>query len=662
MQVDPAIAVYLRNRAEDAVRAGDAHAASILFAEALEVGAQTTELEMSCGRAFADAGDYPSAIRHLEIARDLAPGSAAISVEIGRCHRRFGRLQAAEEAFDEAIRHRPVDPDAIGEIASLRASGWVGRKAPELVGEARPDRGAIAALAQNYIDRARPEIIEELLPEPEPALPIETREHIHIQMAGRIERTEWGFARTLRGIEAVRGLAFSMAGMAEVRVRLNGETIARQAPRGPFPTGPGGCGKYAFNVWIDFSPFAPGRYELEVMLGDLRGAILAWREAVVVAPAPPFEASDGWIPPIGADPPDVAIPRLPTMVRPALRQAGPAVVRSILVQRLDQLGDLILSIPAIGRLREMFPEARLTGLVTPANADFARAERLFDELVEVEFPDHPRNGRTMTREMQEKLAAALARHQFDIAIDLCEGKASRPLLLLSGAPLMFGFGAREFPWLNAEVQGFTHDPRNGHEIVSHGVKLRALVEWLGTILSPGAPTTRRREYSVEPSTRFGLAAGERFALLHTGARLPFSRWRHFRELARMIAERRGIRVLLIGDTPDGDDPLPSRVSESYGTLPFDELDTLVQRCAIFVGNDSGPKHLAALRGAKIVSLHMARNNWSEWGQEAHGLVLSRRVPCAGCLIQRDPEDCGRDLACLTGITAEDVFDAVDRYL
>ena len=61
-------------------------------------------------------------------------------------------------------------------------------------------------------------------------------------------------------------------------------------------------------------------------------------------------------------------------------------------------------------------------------------------------------------------------------------------------------------------------------------------------------------------------------------------------------------------------------------LPFDDLDALLSFATVFVGNDSGPKHLAALRGTPVVSIHCARIGWAEWGQEQSGVVISRRVP------------------------------------
>jgi hypothetical protein len=79
---------------------------------------------------------------------------------------------------------------------------------------------------------------------------------------------------------------------------------------------------------------------------------------------------------------------------------------------------------------------------------------------------------------------------------------------------------------------------------------------------------------------------------------------------------------------------------------------------VSVGNDSDPKHLAALRGAKVVSIHSARINWNEMGQEISGTIISRKVPCAGCGIDHDADECGKDFACIVKISPEEVFDSV----
>ena len=97
-------------------------------------------------------------------------------------------------------------------------------------------------------------------------------------------------------------------------------------------------------------------------------------------------------------------------------------------------------------------------------------------------------------------------------------------------------------------------------------------------------------------------------------------------------------------------------------LQFDQFDAVLSFCTCFVGNDSGPKHLASLRGANVVSLHTARINWGEWGQEQTGKIVHRQVPCAGCHVYPDHEECGKDYACVRLISLDDVWNAMAEYL
>jgi ADP-heptose:LPS heptosyltransferase len=89
---------------------------------------------------------------------------------------------------------------------------------------------------------------------------------------------------------------------------------------------------------------------------------------------------------------------------------------------------------------------------------------------------------------------------------------------------------------------------------------------------------------------------------------------------------------------------------------------LLSYATVVVGNDSGPKHLASLRGTNVVSIFGARTNWLEWGQENVGSVISRKLPCAGCMVHHDPEECGRDFICLSDIKPQEVFEAMKVYI
>jgi ADP-heptose:LPS heptosyltransferase len=432
--------------------------------------------------------------------------------------------------------------------------------------------------------------------------------------------------------------------------------------------------KYVFNIWIDFSVFAHGLHAFELRLTDAAGETRSFHDHIVIAPAlkeSDYPRSDGVIEVNPADPRPIEeqIRTRPSMIRDAQRVCFPEGIRNLLAMRTDQLGDMVASIPALRRLRQLLPDTRIVGLLTAANADLARTLGLFDEIIIAEFPDDPvQRRRVMTIEDQRALKDKLAPYAFDIAIDLAHSSVSRDLLPLSGAKFLYGHSGGDWPWLTGLFQFDTRDRHSLMETAPHSTKVLALVEALGTMFGNHAPIIRRDDLSFEALAAFRLNAEERFAVLHTGARLKFSHWPHYAALAARLLERTDLKIVMMADDPSLRSQLPEEVIGSDRfilidrRLSFDEFDALISFATVVVGNDSGPKHLASLRGTPVVTLFTARINWTEWGQEEVGKIISRRVPCQGCAIFHDPEECGKDFACIRDISVDEVFEAVIEYV
>ena len=592
-----------------------------------------------------------------------------------------GDYDQSRDAFLTALRLDPGDGHAnasmaafdAGDFTRLHNQGGFGTPAHRRIIRAERRSGTARPIsrAAEIARLDEPDIFERLAPELAPCDAAELRRRydhsrpIHIRRLGaRRARSQWGVLPLLRGVEAIRGICISSVPFAELRIALGHRTLYRGAPAGlALPDAELGERKYVFNVWLDFSLLPRGRHDIELSLIDIEGRACRHYEQVVIA-APLAEsdapASDALVaPPESRNTPlEAAINARPSMIRPASRRLFDQPPRNVLVIRADQLGDLVCSITAIRRLRELLPGARITGLLTQANAPLAASLALFDEVIVIDFPaDLAENRRIMPLDRQEKLRAQLAPYRFDLAIDLSYNPPARPLLLLSGARFLYGCRDRDFSYLDLGFEAASHDPINGSECVPATAKILAMVEWLG-IAMHGAPLT------VQPTTQsrdtlasFGLAH-QRYAVLHGGARLAFTRWPYFVELARLITSNTDLHVVLMGEAVPGQDRANERLHVMPGELDFETFDALISFCSVFVGNDSGPKHLAALRGIPTVGIHCARNNWNEWGHETAGLIISRRIPCAGCQIQHDAEDCGKAIACVTNIRPEEVYAAV----
>jgi ADP-heptose:LPS heptosyltransferase len=89
---------------------------------------------------------------------------------------------------------------------------------------------------------------------------------------------------------------------------------------------------------------------------------------------------------------------------------------------------------------------------------------------------------------------------------------------------------------------------------------------------------------------------------------------------------------------------------------------LLARTSLFLGNDSGPKHIAAGLGVPTVGIHSGTVDVREWGPIGpNAVAVAREMVCSPCYLS-NPEDCRRGLACLRQLSPEIVYDTCRRLL
>ncbi len=144
----------------------------------------------------------------------------------------------------------------------------------------------------------------------------------------------------------------------------------------------------------------------------------------------------------------------------------------------------------------------------------------------------------------------------------------------------------------------------------------------------------------------------------------------FADLIDMLVVGHGARAMLIGGPDEralADAILaevadPSAVRSVVGDVELADLPGLIGACTLFVGNNSGPQHIAASLGVPTVGIHSGVVDAAEWAPLGPLAVAVRRdMACSPCYLNR-PEDCHRNLACLTGLQPAAVFAACARFL
>jgi ADP-heptose:LPS heptosyltransferase len=341
-------------------------------------------------------------------------------------------------------------------------------------------------------------------------------------------------------------------------------------------------------------------------------------------------------------------------------------INNIILLRLDQLGDFVLSLSAIQEIKILFPNAQITILVSPSNAAFAQSLGLFDRVVSINFSfEANSNVRTLSNSAKDQVKLATQKFSYDLAIDLSPMPESRELLAIINAEKKFGFENTDTFMLDAGILVHAKDPINQLSNVNHSAYPLVLIDLVKRVLKPQAFHLSNKNVNAKILHDFNLNDKE-YIIIHSGARNLLVRWPidKFIELAKTIIQN-DIYIVFFSDEKLSIEHKQtlnqfSNIIVIDQRIDFSDFDTLISNSMLFIGNDSGPKHLAAMRSIETVSIHSPRTNWSEWGQVDSGCIISRRVPCAGCAIV-SKEECARELECIKEIKVSEVTKALSNF-
>lgn len=641
---------------------GDFLTAAELYENALATGDEDVGLIIVAGHMRKEGRDFASAERHYRRVLELTPDDAEIHMQMGHFHKTVGRYRDALESYSAALaKGYPYTEEVLGELRNLRGHEGLRREMTRAApGEAIDFRGLVGS---RLLPRRRDELLRHY------------RETFSISRLGRRQKTKWGEGWTLRGVDALRGHLITSTPCRSLEIFLDHELIHSEILKGvPLVRewGQSDLRKYVFNAWIDFSNLPPGPHDLIFRADPLEGEPrrgIEWRREQVYVAEPIQEAQNidnpAVIPALGHQSPLSVVDQvnsLPSIVhRVAPGYLGK--LDTVAVMRLDQLGDMVVTLPAMRRLRELLPGSRIVGLVGPGNVDLARTLDVFDEVVPIDFPDDKyQEKRVMDERAQADFIERCRPFKFDLAIDFLYSGHAAKLLPLTGAPITMTV-ARSGQGETMEVAFDSRSPSGGHSLnpMSHTARVRALSEALALWLDNEAKPFPREASNEEQLARYGLSPDDRYVMLHTGSSFArFLRWPFYPELTGKLLEA-GYKILYMASDEKDKNRLKAdaiedgRIIYLARKIPFDDLDALLSGAALMVGNDSGPKHWASLRGTRVVSIHPGRDDLREWGQVFGGVVLGRRVPCAGCGIRYDETECGQDFACIKKITLDEVF-------
>jgi heptosyltransferase-3 len=340
---------------------------------------------------------------------------------------------------------------------------------------------------------------------------------------------------------------------------------------------------------------------------------------------------------------------------------------NVCVFRIGHFGDTVVALPAMHKIAERHPGARIT-LITnvPAERSFVTAWDVLRHtgIFRGVLPYNAARATDILR-----LALACRKLQPAHLYYLSLPRSARQLRR-DWAYFRWICGFRSISGLEGQQEQVLRDTAGQLLVLPREcVRLLEIIDASGAWPEPPyltpPPTAENKAAEL-----LGPLAGRLVVALGPGSKMPAKKWFFDRYLAigRRIVDRYPHAALVIfggnEDRAEGDLFVQAvgrdRAVNLAGTTDIIESAAALSRCTFYLGNDTGTMHLAAVMGLPCVAVFTSRDNrevWEPWGS-SH-TILRRELACSGCLLERCEVE---RMRCLDLISTEDVWAAVEPHL
>ena len=360
---------------------------------------------------------------------------------------------------------------------------------------------------------------------------------------------------------------------------------------------------------------------------------------------------------------------LPVALTRFFRGRPSAAPARILCFRLERIGDLLMTVPALAELRALAPGAAIDLVVGSWNSDIAAAIPGIDRVETLDAAWLARGGRGSTAFGLAFQAARWRSRRYDLAINFEPDIRTNIAMRAAGARRTVGFASGG--------GGGVLDLALDHDPKSHTTdNAKALVR-TAMASAPTAPVEWRLQipdaHRAEASRLLApFKAAVKVGIHVSGGRLV-KQWpeARFREVAEHLVCHRNAAIVLTG-TPEDRAQIdivrsalpPERVLDLSGGVSLLTVAAVIERLDLFVSGDTGPMHLAQAVSTPIVAVFGPSDPVRYAPRGTRDTVVRIDLPCSPCnRIRLPPARCvGHTPDCLAGIETAAVLAAIDDVL
>jgi heptosyltransferase-3 len=338
---------------------------------------------------------------------------------------------------------------------------------------------------------------------------------------------------------------------------------------------------------------------------------------------------------------------------------------SILVIRTDRIGDVVLTLPMLNALREIFPKSRLSILVRAYTQDIVSQNPSLDDVVKYN-PD----------ESVFHLARKIKSGNYDMVI-LAYPRFNLALAVwFAGVKIRVGTGYRWYSLLfNRKV--YDHRKLSERHEAEYNIRLlKAFKPDFERHIKPSdffiQTSDEHRKKALAIRTSLGLESSDIVIGIHLGSGGSARDWpmENFVQLITRLVAELNVKILLTGQASEK--PLIENVLRQLSTetqnqthsvageLSIKELAELLKTLNVFIANSTGPIHIAAAVGTKTLGFYppllaCSPKRWRPYADNS--IVLCADKPdCRECV--SDKTTC----SCMQLIGVDAAFQAVKTLL
>jgi lipopolysaccharide heptosyltransferase I len=332
----------------------------------------------------------------------------------------------------------------------------------------------------------------------------------------------------------------------------------------------------------------------------------------------------------------------------------------VLIIKPSAIGDVVHTLPILRLVRNKWPAAKVSWLVTPACSGLLEGHPLLDEVILFDrkrFAGLWRSPRVFTE--WRGFTRSLRERRFDLVLDLQGLFRSAWLARKTAAPVRVGFAnAREMAWMF-----YTHrvpiETMEQHAIDRYLKLARHIGCDDGTGVDfPFATTDADRRHVRGLLTAAGVAGP--YAVLLPGTNWATKRWpiEKFAALIGPLRERFGLASVLAGgaDAAAMARDMPGAI-DLAGQTTLKQLTALLEDAALVVANDSGPMHIASALGRPLVAPFGPTNPIRTGPYQRLESVIRLNIACSPCYSRT----CWHQ-SCLRWLDSDAVIDLARRQM